>query len=77
LTLARSSGIQERMLAWHYRSRHPSLAALSNEECYAGRLLLPPSPFVQTAEFGLLGAILASPLALPAFRPSSATPSTI
>jgi very-short-patch-repair endonuclease len=43
----------ERMLAWHYRSRHPSLIALSNEECYAGRLLLPPSPFVRTAEFGL------------------------
>jgi very-short-patch-repair endonuclease len=43
----------ERMLAWHYRSRHPSLIALSNEECYGGRLLLPPSPFVQTTEFGL------------------------
>ena len=53
LTLARSRGIPERMLAWHYRSRHPSLIALSNEECYAGRLLLPPSPFVQTTEFGL------------------------
>ena len=43
----------ERMLAWHYRSKHPSLIALSNEECYAGRLLLPPSPFIQTAEYGL------------------------
>jgi very-short-patch-repair endonuclease len=53
LTLARSRGIHERMLAWHYRSRHPSLIALSNQECYAGRLLLPPSPFAQTAEFGL------------------------
>jgi very-short-patch-repair endonuclease len=53
LTLARSHGMPERMLAWHYRSRHPSLIALSNEECYAGRLLLPPSPFVRTAEFGL------------------------
>ena len=53
LTLARTRGIAERMLAWHYRSKHPSLIALSNEECYAGRLLLPPSPFVQTSEFGL------------------------
>jgi very-short-patch-repair endonuclease len=53
LTLARSRDIPERMLTWHYRSRHPSLIALSNEECYAGRLLLPPSPFVQTTEFGL------------------------
>jgi very-short-patch-repair endonuclease len=53
LTLARTRGISERMLAWHYRSKHPSLIALSNEECYGGRLLLPPSPFVQTSEFGL------------------------
>ena len=53
LTLARTRGISERMLAWHYRSKHPSLIALSNEECYAGRLLLPPSPYVQTSEFGL------------------------
>ena len=53
LTLARARGMSERMLAWHYRSKHPSLIALSNEECYAGRLLLPPSPFVQSAEFGL------------------------
>jgi very-short-patch-repair endonuclease len=53
LTLARARGIAERMLAWHYRSKHPSLIALSNDECYGGRLLLPPSPFVQTTEFGL------------------------
>ena len=53
LTLARTRGMSERMLAWHYRSRHPSLIALSNHECYAGRLLLPPSPFVQTAQYGL------------------------
>jgi very-short-patch-repair endonuclease len=53
LALARTRGMPERMLAWHYRSKHPSLIALSNEECYAGRLLLPPSPFVQTSEFGL------------------------
>ena len=53
LTLARARGMAERMLAWHYRSKHPSLIALSNDECYGGRLLLPPSPFVQTAEFGL------------------------
>jgi very-short-patch-repair endonuclease len=53
LTLARSRGMAERMLAWHYRSKHPSLIALSNDECYGGRLLLPPSPFVQTSDFGL------------------------
>jgi hypothetical protein len=53
LTLARTRGMSERMLAWHYRSKHPSLIALSNEECYAGRLLLPPSPLIQTSEYGL------------------------
>jgi very-short-patch-repair endonuclease len=53
LTLSRSRGMSERMLAWHYRSKHPSLIALSNNECYADRLLLPPSPFIQTSEFGL------------------------
>jgi hypothetical protein len=53
LTLARARGICERMLAWHYRSKHPSLIALSNEECYGARLLLPPSPFDQTSQFGL------------------------
>jgi very-short-patch-repair endonuclease len=53
LTLSRTRGMSERMLAWHYRSKHPSLIALSNNECYAGRLLLPPSPFIQTSEFGL------------------------
>jgi very-short-patch-repair endonuclease len=53
LTLSRTRGMSERMLAWHYRSKHPSLIALSNYECYAGRLLLPSSPFIQTTEFGL------------------------
>ena len=53
LTLARTRGMAERMLAWHYRSKHPSLIALSNAECYAGKLLLPPSPFVKTEDFGL------------------------
>ncbi len=53
LTLSRARGVSERMLAWHYRSKHPSLIALSNEECYANQLLLPPSPLLQTSEFGL------------------------
>jgi very-short-patch-repair endonuclease len=53
LTLARTRGMSERMLAWHYRSKHPSLIALSNEECYGGRLLLPPSPLIESSELGL------------------------
>jgi very-short-patch-repair endonuclease len=43
----------ERMLRWHYRSRHPSLIALSNHECYAGSLLLPPSPHLSNDGLGL------------------------
>jgi very-short-patch-repair endonuclease len=44
LTLSRARGTAERMLRWHYRSRHPSLIAMSNHSCYGGALLLPPSP---------------------------------
>jgi very-short-patch-repair endonuclease len=53
LTLARTHGVAERMLSWHYRSKHPSLIALSNDECYGGRLLLPPSPLKGNSTSGL------------------------
>jgi len=53
LTLARARGTAERMLRWHYRSKHPSLIAISNHSCYAGALLLPPSPLIKSDQFGL------------------------
>jgi superfamily I DNA and/or RNA helicase len=53
LKLANARSTSERILQWHYRSRHPSLIALSNKECYGGRLLLPPSPLVNTGDIGL------------------------
>lgn len=53
LTLARARGMPERMLQWHYRSRHPSLIALSNHACYGGSLLLPPSPQLANDGLGL------------------------
>ena len=53
LTLARARGLPERMLRWHYRSQHPSLIAVSNQTCYAGQLLLPPSPFANREELGV------------------------
>src|SRR5258708_1117833 len=53
LKLFRARGTAERMLRWHYRSKHPSLIALSNRACYAGSLLLPPSPFNDQEELGL------------------------
>jgi very-short-patch-repair endonuclease len=59
LTLARARGVAERMLRWHYRSKHPSLIALSNKECYAGRLLLPPSPVSAATDLGL--SLVATP----------------
>jgi very-short-patch-repair endonuclease len=53
LTLARARGHAERMLRWHYRSRHPSLIALSNQTCYGDGLLLPPSPCPNGEDLGL------------------------
>jgi very-short-patch-repair endonuclease len=59
LTLARARGQAERMLRWHYRSRHPSLIALSNQTCYGGGLLLPPSPSPVGEDLGL--SLVAAP----------------
>jgi very-short-patch-repair endonuclease len=53
LTLGRARGMAERMLHWHYRSRHPSLIAVSNQACYGGSLLLPPSPLREDDQLGL------------------------
>ncbi|MBS1833210.1 MAG: DUF3320 domain-containing protein [Acidobacteria bacterium] len=44
LGLCRARGFPERMLRWHYRSRHESLIAVSNREFYENRLFLIPSP---------------------------------
>ena len=43
------------MLAWHYRSQHPALIAVSNRNFYDNRLLLPPSVFMGRAADGFLG----------------------
>jgi hypothetical protein len=53
LTLSRARCTAERMLHWHYRSRHPSLIAMSNHSCYGGALLLPPSPLAKDDKLGL------------------------
>ncbi|QHN08064.1 DUF3320 domain-containing protein [Methanothermobacter sp. THM-2] len=42
-----------RMLRWHYRSRHESLIAVSNQEFYDNRLLVYPSPSREDGELGL------------------------
>ena len=39
-----AQGAPERMLRWHYRSRHESLITVSNHEFYGNRLVVFPSP---------------------------------
>ncbi len=42
-----------RRLRWHYRSRHASLIAFSNQHFYDNDLILFPSPQQHSAEFGI------------------------
>lgn len=42
-----------KMLRWHYRSRHESLIAVSNQEFYDNHLLVYPSPCHESHELGL------------------------
>jgi very-short-patch-repair endonuclease len=44
LALCKSQQMTERMLRWHYRSRHQSLIAVSNHEFYDDKLFIFPSP---------------------------------
>ncbi|MCH9033566.1 MAG: DUF4011 domain-containing protein, partial [Planctomycetes bacterium] len=44
LGLCRAQNVPNRLLTWHYRSRHHSLIAVSNREYYDGRLYVIPSP---------------------------------
>ena len=53
LTLCEARGVPSRMLEWHYRSRDPSLIAVSNDEFYNSRLVMPPSPLQGDQAYGL------------------------
>ena len=53
LSLFLGKGAPERMLRWHYRSRHQSLIAVSNNEFYDNRLVVFPSPGVNPKARGL------------------------
>ncbi len=53
LGLCVAQGMSQRMLRWHYRSRHHSLIAVSNHEFYESNLYVVPSPMTITAEHGL------------------------
>ncbi|MBA79112.1 MAG: helicase [Tistrella sp.] len=53
LGLCVARGLPQRMLRWHYRSRHQSLIAVSNHEFYQDRLHVVPSPYAGEAGLGL------------------------
>ena len=54
LGLFSAQSAPERMLRWHYRSRHESLIAVSNVEFYGNELQLFPSPDAAKKEVGLV-----------------------
>ncbi len=53
LRLFSSRGAPERQLRWHYRSRHESLIAVSNQEFYDNNLIVFPSPDIGREAAGL------------------------
>ncbi|AVP99167.1 helicase [Ahniella affigens] len=53
LGLFRARGLSQRMLRWHYRSRHQSLIAVSNSQFYENKLIIVPSPYTAEAGMGL------------------------
>ena len=54
LGLFSAQNAPERMLRWHYRSRHESLITVSNVEFYGNKLQLFPSPDAAKKEVGLV-----------------------
>lgn len=48
-----SSIFDERMLKWHYRSRHEALIAFSNKQFYKNELIVFPSPSGQSDRLGV------------------------
>ncbi|OFA33542.1 hypothetical protein BAE46_00750 [Glaciecola punicea] len=48
-----SSYYPKKMLKWHYRSRHESLINFSNRHFYDSKLVIFPSPWAQSDEFGI------------------------
>jgi superfamily I DNA and/or RNA helicase len=54
LGLFSAQGAPERMLRWHYRSRHESLITVSNHEFYEDRLIVFPSPDKGRQDVGLV-----------------------
>jgi len=53
LGLCVAQGVSQRMLRWHYRSRHHSLIAVSNREFYNNQLYVVPSPLDKADGLGV------------------------
>lgn len=53
LGLFTARGLPTRMLRWHYRSRHQSLIAVSNQQFYENKLFIVPSPYTAHSGGGL------------------------
>ncbi|WP_459720404.1 DUF3320 domain-containing protein [Paraburkholderia sp. 2C] len=53
LSLCIAKGMPQMMLRWHYRSRHQSLIAVSNQEFYKNQLFIVPSPHTSSSGMGL------------------------
>ncbi len=53
LGLFTARGLPMRMLRWHYRSRHQSLIAVSNQQFYENKLFIVPSPYTAHSGNGL------------------------
>lgn len=53
LGLCESQGMATRMLTWHYRSKHESLIAVSNQRFYENKLFIVPSPMASGDSLGL------------------------
>lgn len=53
LGLCLARGLPQRMLRWHYRSKHQSLIAVSNREFYENKLFIIPSPYDAASGMGL------------------------
>jgi very-short-patch-repair endonuclease len=53
LGLFSARGLPQRMLRWHYRSKHQSLIAVSNSQFYENKLFIVPSPYTREAGMGL------------------------
>ena len=67
-----SSIFDQRMLRWHYRSRHEALIAFSNRQFYKDELIVFPSPAGQSDRFGIGWNFLADGVTTKGVNPSEA-----